>query len=167
MFARDVVDTLLIEQYLAGIAYQLLLFDWREHNRQGSDYDCRVLEWVDYSEENINWPQNHYPLAEFIRTVYNFLRPIKNLSHFLVHIFGWYLVFEGEQSVFLQSQLLQLSIEHVVLILSRTAMDLHIEFIENFVLAVDLLSNEVEVEIATGAHQLSHISLLKYTTLYF
>jgi len=41
--------------------------------------------------------------------MYNFLWLVKNLSHFLVHIFESDLVFEGKQSMLLKSEFFYLS----------------------------------------------------------
>ena len=44
-------------------------------------------------------------------------------------------------------------------------MSLHIKSIDHFIFAVDFFSDEMEVEIAAGAHQLSQIGLLENATL--
>ena len=44
-------------------------------------------------------------------------------------------------------------------------MSLDIQFVENFILAVDFFPDEVEVEVAAGAHQLSHVGLLEQVAL--
>ena len=50
-------------------------------------------------------------------------------------------------------------------ILPGTAVSLDIQFVENFILAVDFFPDEVEVEVAAGAHQLSHVGLLEQVAL--
>jgi hypothetical protein len=95
----------------------------------------------------------------------DFLWFTKNLSEFLVHVFGGDLIAKSEESALLKSQPFQLSIEKVIGVLAGATVSLHIQFINYFILTVDLVSHQMEIEIAAGAHQLGQIGLLKHATL--